>query len=111
VISLTGKGEEMVDKDAYYGKVEAELRNWDTEIRKLREKTRRIDEGGKVVYYDQVEDLMALHELALQKLQELKDSEEEHWDYFRRGMDSVLSDLKKSHEELTAHFSSISPDK
>jgi hypothetical protein len=94
----------MIDRNAYYEKVETELRDWDTAIRKLREETRRVAEGGKIPYYDQVEDLMALHELAVQKLQELKGSEDEHWNYFRTGMEAAISDLKKSHARLTAHF-------
>jgi hypothetical protein len=94
----------MIDKNTYYEKMETELRNWDTEIRKLREETRRVTEGGKIPYYDQVEDLMALHELAQQKLGELKESEDEHWDDFRVGMEAAMNNLKKSHAELTEHF-------
>ncbi len=94
----------MIDRDAYYEKVETELISWDVEIRKLREETRRVAEGAKIPYYDQVEDLIALHELARQKLKELKESEEEHWNDFRMGMDAVMNNLKKSHAGLTGHF-------
>jgi hypothetical protein len=94
----------MVDRNAYYERVETELRNWDSEIRKLKQDTPRVAEGGRIPYYDQLEDLMALHELAQQRLQELKESGDEQWNDFKMGMETVMNDLKKSHAELTSHF-------
>jgi hypothetical protein len=94
----------MVDRNAYYARVETELKNWDAEIRKLKEDTPRVAEGSKIPYYDQLEDLMALHELAQQRLQDLKESADEQWNDFRMGMETVMNDLKKSHEELSSHF-------
>jgi hypothetical protein len=94
----------MVDRNAYYARVETELKNWDAEIRKLKEDTPRVAEGSKIPYYDQLEDLMALHELARQRLQDLKESADEQWNDFRMGMETVMNDLKKSHEELSSHF-------
>jgi hypothetical protein len=94
----------MVDRNTYCEKVETELRNWEAEIRKLKQDTPRVAEGSKVPYYDQLEDLMALHELAQQRLQDLKESGDEQWNDFRMGMETVMNDLKKSHAELTSHF-------
>jgi hypothetical protein len=94
----------MVDRNTYYERVETELRNWDSEIRKLKQDTPSVAEGSKIPYYDQLEDLMALHELAQQRLQELKESGDEQWNDFRMGMETVMNDLKKSHAELTSHF-------
>jgi hypothetical protein len=94
----------MADRNTYYEGVEAELRKWDTEIGKLKDDTRRVAEGGKIPYYDQLEDLMALHELAQQRLQELKESGDEQWNDFKMGLETVMNDLKKSHAELTSHF-------
>jgi hypothetical protein len=94
----------MVDRNAYYARVETELKDWDAEIRKLKEDTHRKAEGSKIPYYDQLEDLMALHELAQQRLQDLKESADEQWNDFRMGMETVMNDLKKSHEELSSHF-------
>jgi hypothetical protein len=94
----------MVDRNAYYESVETQLKSWDAEIRKLKEHTPRVAEGSKIPYYDQLEDLMALHELAQQRLQDLKESGDEQWNDFRMGMETVMNDLKKSHAELTSHF-------
>jgi hypothetical protein len=98
------KGERMPDKSSYYEKVEGDLRDWGAEIKKLKDNTPRVAEGGRIPYYDQLEDLMALHERARQRLQELKESEDEHWNDFRMGMETALNDLRKSHAELTSHF-------
>jgi hypothetical protein len=99
-----GKEREMADRNSYYEKVEADLGNWDAEIRRLKENTRRVAEGGKIPYYDQLEDLMALQERARQTLQELRESDDEHWNDFRMGMETAMKDLRKSHAKLTSHF-------
>jgi hypothetical protein len=94
----------MGEEEVYYAQVEAELGNWDGEIRKLRDNTRNVAEGTEMQYYEQVEDLIALYELAQQKLQELKESEKERWPDFRASMDAALRNLKKSHDFLMKHF-------
>ncbi len=94
----------MGGKEAYYGQAEADLEKWAVEIRRLKDNKRNVAEGSETQYYDQLEDLIALYELAQQKLIELKESEQDRWDDFRTGMDAALKNLKKSHDLLTAHF-------
>jgi len=91
-------------KKAYYEKIEAELERWDEEIKKLKENTGNVEIGSETFYYEQVEDLIALHELAHQKYQELRESEDETWNDFRAGMDTALDNLMQSYESLRSHF-------
>jgi hypothetical protein len=62
-------------KEAYYERMEAELKKWNEEIGKLKDDTKKVDSAIEIHYYEQIEDMIALHELAQQKLQELRESE------------------------------------
>lgn len=95
----------MEDKVAYFQKVEAELGRWADAIGKLKDGTKEINEDRETQYYEQVEDLMALHELARQKLQEIREyGEAAHWEDYKAGMERAMSDLTKSYSELENHF-------
>lgn len=94
----------MDETGAYFQKMETELAKWADEIKKLKESTREMNSDIETQYYEQVEDLIALHELAKQKLQEIKEYGEAHWDDYKAGMDRAMSDLSKSYHELESHF-------
>lgn len=94
----------MEDRNAYFQKIENELTKWADEIRKLKDGTKDVNSGIETQYYEQVEDLMALHELARQKLQEIKDYGDEHWTDYKAGMDRAMNELSASYTELETHF-------
>lgn len=97
----------MQDKKAYYEQIEAEINRWDDKISKLKDNTKNVNEGVKTQYYEQVEDLMALSELAKQKLQELKEYGDEHWQDFKAGMDAAMENLSKSYDKISSHFTQV----
>jgi archaellum component FlaC len=94
----------MEDKDAYFTKIETELGKWAHDIRKLKDDTKNVNAGIETQYYEQVEDLMALHELARQKLGEIKEYGDAHWEDYKAGMEKAMSDLTRSYSELESHF-------
>jgi hypothetical protein len=94
----------MVDKAAYFETIQGQLESWSEKIGKLKEDTKDVDESVVTQYYEQVEDLMALHELARQKLQEVKEYGDAHWDDYRKSMDQAMASLEESHEKLRSHF-------
>jgi hypothetical protein len=94
----------MEDKNAYFQKIATELGKWAEEIGKLKEDTKNVNTGIETQYYEQVEDLMALHELARQKLQEIKEYGDAHWEDYKNGMERAMSDLTRSYSELESHF-------
>jgi len=94
----------MEDRNAYFQKIEKDLVKWDDQIRQLKEGTKNVNSGIETQYYEQVEDLMALHELAKQKLQEIREYGDEHWDDYKAGMERAMSDLSESYSELESHF-------
>jgi|GEM_PF-6446354 len=96
----------MADKESYFEEVEAELKKWQGEINRLKEDTKKFDQGVVTQYYEQVEDLMALHELARQKLQEVKEYGEAHWDDYKHSMDEAMENLTRSYDKLQDHFKS-----
>jgi archaellum component FlaC len=94
----------MEDMNAYFQKIETELGKWADEIKKLKDGTKNVNTGIETQYYEQVEDLMALHELARQKLQEIKEYGDAHWEDYKAGMERAMSDLSVSYNELESHF-------
>ena len=94
----------MEDRDSYLRKIEKELGKWADEIQGLKDATKDMDTAVETHYYEQVEDLMALHELAKQKLQEIKEYGDAHWEDYKAGMERAMGDLTKSLTELKTHY-------
>ncbi|MEJ2695431.1 MAG: hypothetical protein P8013_02170 [Candidatus Sulfobium sp.] len=94
----------MEGKEAYFQKIETELAKWADEIGKLKDRTKNVNTGIETQYYEQVEDLMALHELARQKLQEIREYGDAHWEDYKAGMEKAMSELSNSYSELESHF-------
>lgn len=94
----------MEDKDLFLQSMEAELGQWSDRIGKLKDAAKKVNTDVETQYYEQVEDLMALHELAVQKLQEVREYGEAHWEDYKAGMKKALSDLSDSYGELESHF-------
>lgn len=94
----------MEDRDAYLSEREKELGKWADEIRELKDATKNIDSGIETQYYEHVEDLMALHELAKQKLQEIMEYGDAHWEDYKAGMERAMGNLTKSLNELKIRY-------
>lgn len=94
----------MEDKGAYFQKIETELGKWADQITKLKDGTKEMNTDIETQYYEQVEDLIALHELARQKLQEIREYGDAHWEDYKSGMERAMNELSKSYSELQSHF-------
>jgi hypothetical protein len=94
----------MEDKNLFFQRMEAELGQWSDKIAKLKDATKNVNADIETQYYEQVEDLMALHELARQKLQEVREYGEAHWEDYKAAMEKAMSDLSESYGELESHF-------
>jgi archaellum component FlaC len=90
----------MEDRDAYLRNIAEELGKWADEIRGLKDATKNMDTAVETQYYEQVEDLMALHELAKQ----MKEYGDAHWEDYKAGMERAMGNLTKSLTELKTHY-------
>ena len=95
------KGEEAMEtvskkRKVYVEKVEAQLKEWGTEIDILKAKAEKTKAEAKIKYYEKIQDLRARQESLGLKLQELKGSGEEVWEEVKTGVDKAVKDLKEA---------------
>jgi nucleotide-binding universal stress UspA family protein len=95
------KGEEAIEtvskkRKAYAEKVEAQLKEWGTEIDILKAKAEKAKAEAKIKYYERIQDLRAKQESLGQKLQELKGPGGEAWEEVKTGVDQAVKDLKEA---------------
>jgi chromosome segregation ATPase len=83
-------------RKAYAEKVEAQLKEWGTNIDILKAKAEKAKAEAKIKYYERIQDLRAKQESLDQKLQELKESGEEAWEEVKTGVDQAIKDLKEA---------------
>ncbi len=81
-------------KEAYLEKREAELNEWDAEIKKLEAKAAKAKAVTKIQYYEHLRSLRTKRETAQEKLLELKKASGEAWKSVKVGVESAWQDLK-----------------
>jgi nucleotide-binding universal stress UspA family protein len=103
------KGEEAAEtisrkKKTYVKKMEAQLREWGTQIDILKVKAEKSKAEVKIKYLQQIEELKSKQGALKQRLGELKESGDEAWEDFKEGVDDALGDLKKSLKKAVSRF-------
>ncbi len=91
-------------KEAYLEKRQAQLDEWDAEIRKLEAKAAKAKAGVKVQYYKQLRSLHSQQKTAREKLSELKETSGEAWGSFRDGLEAAWKDLSRGLKAAAAKF-------
>ena len=94
----------MSRKDAYEKKLEAQLKEWKTDIDKMKAKADKADAEAKLEYYKQIEDLRTKQEAAQKKLTELKASGESAWEDLKAGIDLAWKSLGESIKSARSRF-------
>lgn len=91
-------------KKAYQEKIELQLKEWTVNIDVLKAKADKAKADARLKYKEQIENLRVKQEVALEKLQELKDSGGEAWEEITGGVDKALEDLKKAFSRARSRF-------
>ena len=94
----------MSRKDAYEKKLEAQLKEWKTDIDKMKAKADKADAEAKLEYYKQIEDLRTQQEAAQKKLTELKAAGESAWEDLKSGIDLAWTSLGESIKSARSRF-------
>ena len=94
----------MSRKDAYEKKLEAQLKEWKTDIDKMKAKADKADAEAKLEYYKQIEDLRTKQEAAQKKLTELKAAGESAWEDLKAGIDLAWKSLGESIKSARSRF-------
>jgi uncharacterized coiled-coil DUF342 family protein len=94
----------MSKKEAYEQKLEAQLKEWKTDIDKMKAKADKADAEAKLEYYKQIEDLRTKQEAVQKKLTELKTAGESAWEDLKSGIDLAWTSLGESIKSARSRF-------
>jgi nucleotide-binding universal stress UspA family protein len=109
LVAFKEKGEETMEtvskkKKAYVEKMEAQLKQWSTEIDILKAKAEKAKAEAKITYLKQIEELRSKQESVKQKVHELRESGDEAWEDFRKGAEDAFNDMKKALKRAASRF-------
>jgi len=94
----------MKNREIYVKKAEAQLDEWDAEIKKLKARADKASANAKLEYKKQIDTLKRKQEKAGDKLSELKAASDDAWEDLKKGLESATDALGSSLKSATAHF-------
>lgn len=94
----------MEQKEAYQGKMEAQLQEWGAKIDALTAKAEQASADAKAKYQEQIQTLQTKREAAQTKLNELKNASGDAWEDMKTGIESAWSDLKQTVDSAVEKF-------
>ena len=103
------KGEEAIEtvskkRKVYVDKAESQLKKWGTEIDVLKAKADKAKAEARITYLKQIEELRSKQESVKQKVHELKESGDEAWEDFTKGVEEAFKDMKKALKQAASRF-------
>ena len=94
----------MEQKEAYQGKMEAQLQEWGAKIDELTVKAEHATADAKAKYHEQIQILQTKREAAQNRLNELKNASGGAWEDLKSGMENAWNDMKQAVEDAVAKF-------
>jgi chromosome segregation ATPase len=94
----------MTDYQIYKQKAEAQIKEWEAELDKLKAKAQKAQAEGKAEYQDEINELEDKLAKGREILNELSERGSEAWESMRQGMDKAWSALSSSFKEAKAKF-------
>ncbi len=91
-------------KKAYIEKLESKLKEWTSDIDKLKAKAESSEAKFKDEYHRILDDLHPRIEEGKKRIRSLKDSSSETWDELKFGTESVWHDIKGAIEKASSKF-------
>lgn len=95
----------MSKKEAFESKMDAQLREWNAEIEKLKARADRARADTKIEYYNRIEDLEARRQAARSKLEDMKSSGESAFENLKSGAEKAWKDLGDAMESARSEIS------
>jgi uncharacterized coiled-coil DUF342 family protein len=80
-------------KDSYIQKMQTRLHEFDKEINMLAVKAIRSKAAAKQEYYKQIEELRDKQDVAVEKLETLRQTGDDTWENLKAGIESAWNDL------------------
>jgi len=94
----------MSTKDAYQQKLEAQLREWQADIDKLKARADQADADRKIAYDNEIDSLQQKQQALRQKLEQLRSSGEDAWEELRSGAEKAWKDMDNAFKSALTRF-------
>ncbi|MGD9044752.1 MAG: coiled coil domain-containing protein [Desulfobacterales bacterium] len=94
----------MNPKDSYIQKLQAMLHEWDKEIDRLATKAIKAKADAKLEYYEQIEELRDKQDVAIEKLEKLRQASDDIWEDLKAGIESAWNDLSEAVKSASSRF-------
>jgi hypothetical protein len=95
----------MKDKrKAYEEKIDAQLKEWNTEIALLNAKADKAKAEAKVEYYKTIETLQGMQDKARMKLQEIRTTGDDVWDDLKTSAENVWAEVNSAFQSAATKF-------
>lgn len=94
----------MSERQAYIEKLEATLKEWDSQISKLSAKVKKVKADIKIDYNNKLDHTKAKREELASKIQDLQLSGDDAWQAIKDGADLISSDIKKTFDNIKSKF-------
>ncbi len=94
----------MGRKEAYAKKVQAQLDEWDADIKKLRAKAEQAEANAQIQYQKQIETLQSKRDSVKDKLSGLKRASGDAWEDLKEGLESAQDALGAALKSATARL-------
>jgi uncharacterized coiled-coil DUF342 family protein len=96
--------ENVSQKDAYIQKLQARLHEWDKEVDRLATKAIKAKADAKLEYYEQIEELRDKQDVAIEKLEKLRQASDDIWEDLKAGIESAWNDLSEAVKSASSRF-------
>lgn len=94
----------MTTKEAYVQKIQARLNAWDSEIEGLKAKAMEANADARIAIEEQIVAVERQQKEAQQKLDELRQANEDAWGDLKAGAESAWMSLGKAVENAAKRF-------
>lgn len=91
-------------KDAYERKLQAQLKEWNAEIGKLKAQADRKQADTQIEYYQKIAELEALQETAREKLDTLEKQSDDAWEDLKAGVEYAVDALSEAVRSARSRF-------
>jgi predicted nuclease with TOPRIM domain len=97
-------GEGKKPRENFREKLESNLREWDTQIDKLRARAKVAQADLKIKYYRELKRLETMRDGLQGRFEDLKKSKDDAWVTLKSGTEKAMSELKQAIDKAIAKF-------
>lgn len=100
---MAAKGSESA-RDEYVAKMKSQLDEWNTELAKMEEKTRKASDDAKAHYEKSLQELRMRQAEAQQKLTQIQQANIAAWEDLKAGAESAWNAMEASMKQAWSRF-------